>query len=94
MDGDGCISITNRKNYKYISLSFTGTSEMLSKLKSLFEVDNPITFYRNSYALHIGKEADVLRILCNIYCDAELYMTRKFNKYKEFCDYKEGSNLL
>lgn len=94
MDGDGCISITNRGKYKYISLSFTGTLEMLEMLKSIFKVDNPITFYRNSYALHIGKEVDVLRILRNIYCDAELYMTRKFNKYKEFCDYKEGSNLL
>ena len=94
MDGDGCISITNRGTHKYISLSFTGTLEMFKMLKSMFQVDNPITFYRNSYALHIGKEVDVLRILHNIYCDAELYMTRKFNKYKEFCNYKEGSNLL
>lgn len=94
MDGDGCISITDRGEHKYISLSFTGTLEMLEMLKSIFQVDNPIKFYRNSYALHIGKEVDVLRILRNIYCDAELYMTRKFNKYKEFRDYKEGSNLL
>ena len=87
MDGDGCISITNRGNRKYINLSFTGTSEMLEELKLLFNVDNPVTFYRNSYTLHIGKKDDVLRILNNIYLNAELYMTRKFNKYQEYCKY-------
>ena len=87
MDGDGCISITDRGNRKYISLSFTGTEEMLEELKSLFKIDNDVTFYRNSYALHIGKKDDVLRILNNIYLNAELYMTRKFNKYKEYCRY-------
>lgn len=84
MDGDGCISVVNRDKHKYISLSFTGTLEMLQELKSTFNVDNKITFYRNSYALHIGKVLDVLRILNNIYNEADLYMTRKYNKYQEY----------
>lgn len=84
MDGDGCISVVNRDKHKYISLSFTGTLEMLQELKSTFNVDNKITFYRNSYALHIGKTLDVLRILKNIYNEADLYMTRKYNKYQEY----------
>lgn len=84
MDGDGCISVVNRDTRKYISLSFTGTLEMLQELKLIFNVDNKITFYRNSYALHIGKTSDVLRILNNIYNEADLYMTRKYNKYQEY----------
>ena len=94
MDGDGCISTTNKNNHKYISLSFTGTKEMLNTLKELFKIDNQITFYRNAYSLHIGKSQDVLRILSDIYNNAELYMTRKFNKYKEYCNYIEkGINI-
>lgn len=92
MDGDGCISIKNRGSKKYISLSFTGTFEMLDALKLSFHIDNPITFYRNSYALHIGKKDDVMRILSNIYHNAELYMTRKFNKYKEYIEWMELAN--
>lgn len=87
MDGDGCISVVNRGKHKYISLSFTGTLEMLQELKSIFSVDNKITFYRNSYALHIGKTSDVLRILKNIYNEANLYMTRKYNKYQEYLEW-------
>ena len=94
MDGDGCICIKNNNKHKYISLSFTGTLEMMEELKSIFNVDNNISFYRNAYALHIGKEADVLRILHDVYYNAELYMTRKFDKYKEFCNYREGGGLL
>lgn len=90
MDGDGCVSITNRNNHKYINLSFTGTRKMMEALKIFFEVDNPITFYKNAYTLHIGKTKDIIRILNNIYKNAELYMTRKFNKYQEYCEYMNG----
>lgn len=87
MDGDGCICITNRREYKYISLSFTGTLEMMQSLKDIFNVDNNIKFYRNAYCIHIGKTEDVLRILKNIYSNATLYMSRKYNKYKEFIEW-------
>ena len=40
MDGDGCICIKNNNKHKYISLSFTGTLEMMEELKSIFNVDN------------------------------------------------------
>ena len=89
MDGDGCICLTKRGNYKYISLSFTGTLEMLAKLKTIFDINNEITFYRNAYSLHISKTEDVLTILNNIYNNAELYMTRKFKKYQEYCEYAQ-----
>lgn len=94
MDGDGCISVTNQGSHKYISLSFTGTSNMMNALKIMFEVDNPITFYRNAYTLHIGKTKDVTRILNNIYDNAELYMTRKFNKYQEYCEYMKKESVI
>lgn len=94
MDGDGCISITNKNNKKYISLSFTGAKEMMLSLKTLFDVDNQITFYRNAYALHVGKTSDVIRILNKIYFNAELYMTRKFNKYQEYCAYMNKGDVI
>lgn len=84
MDG---ISITNKNNHKYISLSFTGTIDMMKKLKSIFIVDNDIKFYRNSYNIHIGKTADVLRILELIYKNADLYLKRKHDKYIEFIEW-------
>lgn len=87
MDGDGCISIKKQGTHKYISLSFTGTEDMMNALNVIFKTNNPISFYRNAYALHIGKRTDVMRILNNIYKNAELYMTRKFNKYQEYCEY-------
>lgn len=87
MDGDGCISITNKNNHKYISLSFTGTIDMMKKLKSIFIVDNDIKFYRNSYNIHIGKTADVLRILELIYKNADLYLKRKHDKYIKFIEW-------
>lgn len=90
MDGDGCISVTDKGEHKYISLSFTGTLEMMQSLKEIFNVNNDIKFYRNAYCIHIGKTEDVLRILENIYSDATLYMSRKYNKYREFIEwYKE-----
>ena len=94
MDGDGCISVKNQGYHKYISLSFTGTDNMMNTLKTMFEVDNPVTFYRNAYALHIGKTKDVVRILNNIYNNAELYMTRKFNKYQEYCEYMNKESTI
>lgn len=94
MDGDGCISITNKNNKKYINLSFTGTNEMMASLKTLFEVDNQVTFYRNAYTLHIGKTSDVMRILNAIYSNAELYMTRKFNKYQEYLAYINKGDVI
>lgn len=89
MDGDGCICISNRGEYKYINLSFTGTLEMMQELKVIFKVNNKISFYKNAYTLHIGKEKDVLRILKDIYNNAELFMSRKYYKYKEYIEWKE-----
>lgn len=87
MDGDGCIHTVVRGDKMYIDLLFVGTLPMMTELKNIFKVDNKITFYRNSYALHIGKTDDVLRILNNIYYNADLYMARKFDKYKEYLNY-------
>jgi hypothetical protein len=87
MDGDGCICTHTRGNKMYINLSFTGTLSMMTSLKNIFNVDNTIRFYRNSYNIHIGKTNDVLRILNNIYDNADLYLTRKFNKYEEYLNY-------
>ena len=92
MDGDGCISLINKEDRKYISLSFTGTLDMMQELKSTFNVNNKIQFYRNSYALHIGKTKDVLRILNNIYFNADLYMKRKYKKYQEYIEWQQLKN--
>ena len=94
MDGDGCISLISRKDKKYISLSFTGTLNMMQELKTIFNVDNEIRFYNGAYAIQIGKTKDVLRILKNIYNNAGLYMTRKFAKYQEYCNYKENMEKI
>lgn len=90
MDGDGCISIKRKNNYIYYSLSFTGTIDMMKKLKEILDVNNKITFYRNAYALNIGKKKDVMRILDWIYKDANLFLQRKYNKY---CEIKEVVNI-
>lgn len=61
---------------------------MINSLKKILKVDNRITFYRNTYALHIGKEVDVIRILDWIYKDANIFLDRKHRKYIEFKKYK------
>lgn len=87
MDGDGCICIISRKTKKYFSLSFTGTLDMMESLKSIFGIDNKIYFFRNAYALHIGKRIDVIRIVRWLYKDCDLFLQRKYNKYIEMQEY-------
>lgn len=92
MDGDGCISLRNRNGRKYLSLSFTGTNDMMNSLKKLFVIDNRVTFYRGAYSLHIGKKTDIIRILSLIYENSQLYLSRKYEKYQEFLQYIEDNN--
>ena len=96
MDGDGGIHIQTRINKKkeirkYLSVYFVGTIDMMNSLNNIFNTSYNINLHNNAYHLKIGKQKDCLRILNWIYLDAELYMSRKYEKYIEFKIYKERS---
>lgn len=93
MDGDGCISVRKRNNRQYISLSFVGTYDMMNALRGLFEISNDLYLHRNAYHLHIGKKKDAIRLLQNIYCNAEFYLLRKYEKYTEYLNSDTGGDI-
>ena len=88
-DGDGCLSLTMRKDYTYRkTISILGTYEFLYGLVHLglpFEVKNKcIKKCRdndsNNYFIRFNKD-DSAKFLDFIYKDATVYLDRKYLKY-------------
>lgn len=89
-DGDGCISISNYKNYIQYSFSMVGTWNFLSAVQNIFMEKcgvNKTKFskrkiYGCSYTLHYNGRMNVLKLLDYLYRDSTIYLERKFLKYK------------
>lgn len=90
LDGDGCISITKRNKYKYFSLSFAGTLDIIANIKEFLNVKSEITFHNSIYHINIGKKEDVVRCLDILYNESTLHLDRKYEKYLEIQSYIKG----
>ena len=95
MDGDGCISISNRSNGNTeFSIKILGTENILDFMKAFIENNNiaKINRYykRQSYqtvsALEMSGNLQVLKFLNLLYKDATVYLERKYNRYKLLCE--------
>lgn len=88
LDGDG--SITSSKG-QYV-ISFTGTIHMLDGIRKAFRKENKITKYptKEVYSYTVGGNRQLQKILRLIYQDAEMFLERKYEKYKEFLKHVEG----
>lgn len=86
-DGDGSISF-NRKANSYL-FSLCGTKEFLTEVQKILmgECDLRKTKLtkrgENTYTLNYGGYNQILRIKDFLYKDADIFMNRKFKKWKE-----------
>ena len=94
-DGDGCL--TTNKNTGGYSLNFTGTSEFLTGVLSVFNKEVGTNFqklYRaphrkdkNNFAFTFGGRPQIKNLLDWLYKDSTIHLARKYNKYQEFNSY-------
>lgn len=82
-DGDG--SVTFNKTKQVVSVSFVGTKEFLEGIKEYFNLDNKLYHYPNSqtYQLKIGGNKKPYRLLHNMYKNANMFLDRKYEIYKD-----------
>lgn len=95
-DGDGCFSVTKRKDRTESSLTFqfniTGMNGPLKVIQShlvnnVGVVNNGLKHRKSTVAvtIHYGGRNVCKRILDYLYQDATIYLQRKYNKYREYC---------
>lgn len=93
-DGDGCISI-NKKNTFQITL--LGTFEFLKSLESI-KWENKCSFDKdkrhlnNTYTLRFNKK-EGLEFINYIYKNSNIYLDRKFNRYKNILNCRSGKKF-
>lgn len=95
MDGDGCINyfLLKGKHFK-CQLRMLGTLEFLQKVQSIInENSNTTGSIRkrgNIYELAYSSRNQVIKACSYIYSDSVIFLERKFNKYLEIKNYKNG----
>jgi intein/homing endonuclease len=100
VDGDGWLTNSKNKNTYKQQIGAIGTPEFLKGLndyikpvngsiKSKDSEDHPNKAYMIVY--HCVAARQVARYL---YEDATIYLERKYNKYREFCSFEEGSSRV
>lgn len=92
-DGDGGIGISCKEGkVKVFNVTFCGTYSLVNGIKEYIEkeVNIHVTLFdsytqnnNNFYRFVIGGNRNVIKFLDWLYKDADLYLERKFNKYKE-----------
>lgn len=95
-DGDGCLSVTKRKDRAENSLVYqfniTGMENPLKVIQNhlvnnIGVVDNGLKHRKSTVAvtIHYSGRNICKRILDYLYQDATIYLQRKYNKYREYC---------
>lgn len=90
MDGDGCISTS--KSDKFVTVNMVGTKMFLDTVRDIVEesLNISVDIKRDNRArdpiciLRCGRKEDARKLLDWIYCDANLFLTRKYEKYQLF----------
>ena len=84
-DGDGCISIINRKTIKGLKINIVGTYEFLNSLQKILITKigitpkkiSQITSNKNTYQLNFKSKSDVLKFKEFIYNGSTIFLNRK-----------------
>lgn len=84
-DGDGCLTY---KRVDYPSISCISTVAFLNQVQNYFNTNK--TLYNNSKINDITKVLkyngqEAFNIIKHLYKDSKIYLTRKYNKYLEYC---------
>lgn len=95
IDGDGCISYNNKK-HTIMFLSILGTKNFLTGIKNNLPVKyDYVLGYNNLKQNDLTRTLTIngkngLEILFYLYENSSIYLSRKYEKYKEYCRlYKE-----
>lgn len=91
-DGDECICVTQMNGKPHIELVITGMSNMLTSIADFLISEKILRvmpkLYKDSrskaYSMYLYGEDAIKDILDYLYIDAEMYLDRKYNKYKNF----------
>jgi intein/homing endonuclease len=88
-DGDGCINIHQNQ----LNISFVSTKEFNEELKIIFkkfDVNSQLYFPKrynfNTCRLDFGGSRQVKRFCDWLYQDATIFLDRKYNLYKSYCE--------
>jgi len=101
-DGDGCFKIYQRKNRKMFSMCFSISCGSMSCLKNIQNIlvknlkinKTKIRKANAIYELNHGGNKQTIKIMEWLYQDANIFLERKFNKYKHyFKKYKNNIRL-
>lgn len=100
IDGDGCISYNN-KDHTSMLLNILGTEDFLTGIKDNLPVKyNYVLGYNDLKQNNLTRTLIItgkngLEILFYLYENASIYLSRKYEKYKEYCRlYEESYKLL
>lgn len=91
-DGNGSLKLhSSRNSIKDYTIAFCGTKDMMENIQKYIPISRIYKLRQrypernnNNYDLEIGGRLQVKQILEYIYNDAEVYLDRKYERYKEF----------
>lgn len=97
-DGDGSLTYKT-SDHLVASLSILGTTEFLIKMQNYLPLKQVYKMYqpnkeKNTFEFKLSNEV-AFKIMYYLYENSNIYLTRKQNKYLEFCRlYEESYKLL
>jgi intein/homing endonuclease len=91
-DGDGCLHIN--KSDDQMNVQMVSTKEMIETIQNVLKselginsyVSRPKRYANNTYRLDSGGSRQVKKILDWIYQDATIYLSRKYELFKSYCE--------
>ena len=90
-DGDGCLHITKSENQ--LNLQIVSTKEMIESLAIIMSsigvktyISHPERYTGNTYRLDTGGSRQVKKFCDWIYKDATIYLDRKYELFKSYCE--------
>ena len=91
-DGDGCISYSNRGKMYKPKVSIIGTLDLLEGIKNILNIKGNIRLANknslNPFIFEIGfNDAEAKLFLDYIYNNSNIYLDRKYQRYKVFKNY-------
>ena len=97
LDGDGCLSFSDKK-YKYLHMDFTSYYEsMVTDYRNMIDKliekeDHRSPHFNGAWHITWSGNQQVVKILDILYEHADVYLTRKHDKYLEMKEYMENKN--
>lgn len=99
MDGDGSLGLYERKSGQMFSLSMAGTEEFLEGVRHYLNESGTLrnascnAYVSKVFILHYSA-LKARRVSRKLYENASVYLARKYNIYKSFCQAEEESSVL